>query len=103
MDIKSRANMQPKDDVLDPLIQDIVRTRKSQRLTQQQVADLAGVSRRTIVLIESGGDCTLSTLRRICTALGLQINAHTQHLPDLDDITRENELLFFKQRSSQNN
>jgi hypothetical protein len=33
----------------------------------------------------------------------LQINAHTQHLPDLDDITRENEMLFFKQRSSQNN
>ncbi len=95
--------MQPKDNVLDPLIQDIVRTRKSQRLSQQQVANIAGVSRRTIVLIESGGDCTLSTLRRICTALGLQINAHTQHVPDLDDVTRENEMLFSKLRSPQNN
>ena len=101
--MKSSTNMQPKDNVLDPLIQDIVRTRKSQRLSQQQVANIAGVSRRTIVLIESGGDCTLSTLRRICTALGLQIKAHTQHVPDLDDVTRENEMLFSKLRSPQNN
>lgn len=103
MNRKSNVKTQRKDDVVAPIVQDIVRTRKAQKLTQQQVADLAGVSRRTIVLIESGGDCTLSTLHRICTALGLQINAHTQHLPDLDDITRENEMLFSKLRSPQRN
>ena len=86
---------------LAPLVQDIIRARKSQRLTQQQLADLAGVSRRTIVLIEAGGDCTLSTLGRMTTALGLQLGAHAQRLPDLDDITRENEILFSKLRSSQ--
>lgn len=84
---------------LDPLVQDIVCARKLQKFTQQQLAEMAGLSRRTIVLIESGGDCTLSTLRRIATALGLEIRAHAQVLPTLDDVTRENEKLFSELRS----
>lgn len=88
---------------LDPLVQDIVRARKLQKFTQQQLAEMAGLSRRTIVLIESGGDCTLSTLRRIATALGLEIRAYAQELPTLDDVTRENEKLFSELRSLQNN
>ena len=87
---------------LDPLIQEIVRARKSQKFTQSQLAEMSGVSRRTIVLIESGGDCTLSTLRRITTALNLQMTVHTPHLPNLDDVTRENEKLFSSMRSFKN-
>ena len=40
---------------VDPLVQDFVNTRKDRKLTQQQLNDMAGVSRRTIVLIEAGG------------------------------------------------
>lgn len=84
---------------LDPLIQEIVHTRKSQKFTQSQLAEMSGVARRTIVLIESGGDCTLSTLRRITTALSLEISVYKPQLPNLDDLTRENEKLFSSQHS----
>jgi DNA-binding XRE family transcriptional regulator len=40
---------------IDPLVQDFVNNRKDRKLTQQQLNDMAGVSRRTIVLIEAGG------------------------------------------------
>lgn len=86
---------------LDPLVQDIVVARKAQKLTQQQLAEMAGLSRRTIALIESGGDCTLSTLRRLTTALGLQMQANKPRLPTLDDVTRENEILFSDRYASQ--
>ncbi len=87
----------------DPLIQDIVRARKSQRFTQGQLAEMSGVSRRTIVLIEAGGDCTLSTLHRVTAALGLRLTAQIKYLPTLDDVTRENEALFASTRSTQSN
>ena len=87
----------------DPLIQDIVRARKSQRFTQGQLAEMSGVSRRTIVLIEAGGDCTLSTLHRVTAALGLRLTAQVKHVPTLDDVTRENEALFASTRSTQPN
>jgi predicted transcriptional regulator len=87
----------------DPLIQDIVRARKLQRFTQGQLAEMSGVSRRTIVLIEAGGDCTLSTLHKVTAALGLRLTAQIKHIPTLDDVTRENEALFASARSSQLN
>ena len=87
----------------DPLIQDIVRARKSQHFTQGQLAEMSGVSRRTIVLIEAGGDCTLSTLHRVTAALGLRLTAQVKHIPTLDDVTRENEALFASARSTQPN
>ena len=85
----------------DPLIQDIVRARKSQHYTQSQLAEMSGVSRRTIVLIESGGDCTLSTLHRVTAALGLQLTLQARHMPTLDDVTRENDAFFSSLRSTQ--
>jgi DNA-binding XRE family transcriptional regulator len=88
---------------LDELVRDIIAARKAQKLTQHQLAELAGLSRRTIVLIESGGDCTLSTLRRLTTALGLEMRAHTPRLPTLDDVTRENERLFAQARATNQN
>ena len=87
----------------DPLIQDIVRARKSQRFTQGQLAEMSGVSRRTIVLIEAGGDCTLSTLQRVTAALGLRLTAQVKDVPTLDDVTRENEALCASTRSAQPN
>lgn len=87
----------------DPLIQDIVRARKSQHFTQAQLAEMSGVSRRTIVLIEAGGDCTLSTLHRVTAALGLRLTAQIKHIPTLDDVTRENEALFASARPTQPN
>ena len=87
----------------DPLIQDIVRARKLQRFSQGQLAEMSGVSRRTIVLIEAGGDCTLSTLHKVPAALGLRLTAQIKHIPTLDDVTRENEALFASARSSQLN
>ena len=95
----SKKNLTPgKYDNLDPFIQDLVRARKAQHFTQNQLAEMSGVSRRTIVLIESGGDCTLSTLRRITSALDLQMTAQTRYVPTLDDVTRENEALFSSMR-----
>lgn len=95
----SKKTLTPaKYDNLDPFIQDLVRERKAQHFTQNQLAEMSGVSRRTIVLIESGGDCTLSTLRRITSALGLQMTAQTRYVPTLDDVTRENEALFASMR-----
>jgi len=82
---------------LDPLVLDLVLSRKNQKLTQQKLADMAGVSRRTVVLIEAGGDCTLTTLRRLVTALGLETHVYKPRLPTLEDMTRENERLFAEQ------
>lgn len=50
-----------------------MRTRRARGLCQQEVADKAGISRRSLVSIEAGGDCTLSTLRGLCAALGIDI------------------------------
>lgn len=88
---------------LDPLVRDFVNARKAQKLTQEQLAAMAGVSRRTIVLIEAGGDCTLGTLRRIATALGLEMQAYKPRLPTLDDMNRENEMLFANRHTDNNN
>ena len=103
MSITKSLKISSKIEHRDPLIQDIVRARKSQRFTQSQLAEMSGVSRRTIVLIEAGGDCTLSTLQRVTAALGLRLTAQVKHIPTLDDVTRENEALFASARSSQLN
>ena len=99
--IKSASNTKPHQQ-MDPLVQDFVRARKAQKLTQQQLATVAGVSRRTIVLMESGGDCTLGSMRRVANALGLEMQAYKPSLPTLDDLTRENEMLFASRRSDHN-
>lgn len=47
------------------------RQRLQRNQTQQQLADEAGVSKRTVERIESGGSTQLSNFIRICRALGL--------------------------------
>lgn len=79
---------------LDPVVASIVAARREQRITQAVLAQWAGVSRRTVVMIESGGDCTLSTLRYLTNALELDITAQPRRRPTLEDVTRENEALF---------
>ena len=57
------------DHPIDPIVAELLRTRKAKGLRQQEIADKAGISRRSLVSIEAGGDCTLSTLRKLCAAL----------------------------------
>lgn len=45
------------------------------KMTQGQVADLAGVHRNTISKLEAGNgkECTLALCDRICSAVGLEL------------------------------
>lgn len=72
-------------DHLDPLVAPILKGRKDQKMTQQELADMAGISRRTLILIEQGGDCALSTLRRLYTALGITVQSDVLRPPTLDE------------------
>ena len=52
----------------------IRRAREAQNLTQEQLGERIGVQRARISSIEKGTNLRLSTLRRICTALGMEVN-----------------------------
>lgn len=60
----------------------IKRARIDRQLTQQALAAEAGVSLRTISVIENGGDLRLENLLRILRALGYLENLNTL-LPEL--------------------
>jgi transcriptional regulator with XRE-family HTH domain len=49
--------------------------RRAKGLTQQAVADMARISRRSLSSIEGGKDCTVSTLVGLCAALDLMLTA----------------------------
>jgi putative transcriptional regulator len=58
--------------ILQEIGERIARTRLERNLTQAQLADMAGVSKRTLERLESGADSTqFTTFIRICRALGL--------------------------------
>lgn len=78
-------------DHLDPLVAVVVRRRKQQGWSQTKLAETAGISRRALVMIEKGGDCTLSTLRRLHTCLDITLQACSAPRPTLDDMNAENE------------
>jgi transcriptional regulator with XRE-family HTH domain len=63
----------------DPIIAMLLQARKARGLRQQDVADKAFISRRALVSIEAGHDCSLSTLRRLCAALDVDIEAKPAH------------------------
>ena len=48
--------------------------RKSQGLSIQALANLCGLSRRTIEDIEARGDCRISTAYTLCKALGCTLD-----------------------------
>ncbi|MFC4277978.1 helix-turn-helix domain-containing protein [Achromobacter aloeverae] len=78
---------------LDPLVQALIQCRKEQRVSQADLAEAAGITRRALVAIENNAsDPTLGTLRALFTALGHDILARPfESAPTLDDILREND------------
>lgn len=81
---------------MDPLIDTLVAERKRQGVTQEKLATEARLSRRALVSIEAGGDCTLTTLRRLFSALGMDMVAvpSAYRPPTLEDVMAENAALF---------
>jgi len=47
--------------------------RKAARMTQEVTASLCGISKKTLIKIEKGGDVYLSTLLQVMNALGLRL------------------------------
>ena len=47
--------------------------RKAARMTQEVTASLCGISKKTLIKIEKGGDVYLSTLLQVMKALGLRL------------------------------
>ena len=84
-----------------PLLDMVIRERKAQKMSQEQLAELAGISRRSIGAIEAGGDCTLSTLGRLYDALGIEAAARRQIKPTLDDAREDNARAFAQARHGQ--
>ena len=53
----------------------LLNARKEKGITQQQLADIVGVSKPTISLMENGKqNITIDLLCRICTALGVELS-----------------------------
>jgi|GEM_PF-1042985 len=84
--------MKNPDRIIDPVLQHIVATRKERGITQTRLAEIAGVSRRALVNIEAGGDCTLSVLRRLLQAMSLDLRVENAayNPPTLEDVYAEN-------------
>lgn len=57
-----------------PQVNRVREYREKRGLTQQQLAEAAGVSVRTISYVESGRDVKVSTMRDIARALGVQVS-----------------------------
>ena len=69
------ANTDPRQKC-DPLVSALAQARKSQRLTQADLASKAGLSRMTVQRLESNGlDPRLSTLHEMARVLGYQLTA----------------------------
>lgn len=61
----------------------IRRAREAQNLTQQQLGERIGVERSRICSIERGTNLRLSTLRRIFSALGLEVKLEIANMPSI--------------------
>ena len=81
---------------MDPVIETLIRTRKSRKLTQAALAELAGISRRALVAIEGGGDCAFSTLKRLFIVMDMELQAVpvVYSPPTLEDVMAENEAMY---------
>lgn len=55
------------------IVQDIENARKAASLTQEELAQRAGVSRMTVSRIEAGMDPRLSTLQELARAMGMEL------------------------------
>jgi transcriptional regulator with XRE-family HTH domain len=73
------------------------------RLTQDELANLSGVSRKTISAIEDkeGGEgASISTLSRVLRALGSEFKIVPLVKPTLDDLLAENSRIFLRQKET---
>lgn len=60
----------------------IAQRRESLSLKQEDLAEMAGITAKTIYLIESGkGNPSLKTLEQIMTVLGLAITVDIKRMP----------------------
>mgnify|MGYP004501775923 FL=1 len=50
----------------------IKEARLKKQLTQQQLSERSGICRTAISRVENGKDCSLSTISRICRAIGIK-------------------------------
>ena len=69
-------------------------TRRARKLTQQALAERAGVARRTITNAERAGNVGIRELCRLVNALGYEVVLRpmdTVILEDLNDIFRDDE------------
>jgi len=88
---------------IDPLVQDFVNTREDKSSPNSSLPIWRAYRAAPSFSSKPGGDCTLATLRRIATALGLEMQAYTPCLPTLDDLNRENDMLFANRNVRGNN
>ncbi|OYT10962.1 MAG: transcriptional regulator [Bacteroidetes bacterium 4572_112] len=73
-------------------IQELIKTIKERRadmqVTQESLAELAGISLRTLKLIESGkGNPTLVTLQKIADVIGMEITLNVKNIENVSDET----------------
>ncbi|MDE7349497.1 MAG: helix-turn-helix domain-containing protein [Muribaculaceae bacterium] len=61
----------------------IRRAREAQNLTQQQLGERIGVQRSRICSIERGSNLRLSTIRRVFSALGMEVKLDISSMPSI--------------------
>ena len=79
---------------LPPVSAAIFMARRNQRMTQSDLAQAAGVSRRAISDIEAGKSCSLDTAEKILMALQLSLQVVPVTMPTIEDITQERKRAF---------
>jgi transcriptional regulator with XRE-family HTH domain len=68
----------------------IMQRRQEMRLTQQELADIANVSRRTLIELEHGrNDTRVRRLTRVLMSLGLQLDLRPESPRPTEDQLRE--------------
>ena len=77
------------------MVQSIVDTRKRFGYSQTELAAQSGISRRALVDIEAGGNCTLKTLRSIMEVLFITVTVEAPEFstPNMHDMRRVNDEL----------
>jgi len=77
--------------------QEIFKARKEKRWSQQKLADVSGISRSSISLIESGSvtDLGLRRVINLCNVLGLEVTVSPKGSPkSLNDMKQEEQARF---------
>ncbi len=62
--------------------------RQALGLTQNELAEKAGISARTIHAVEKGRTCRQATKRRILTALNVPWDARAEYFPSVRSVRR---------------